>query len=144
MIWYILLRYIIMCSTTVWKICFVLSEHPWEVFGSACCRFPLLIKKKKKRKHIKMQSKNAGTLHMCGQAYILRSTHTCMPTQLYAHRQKCTQGLTTVKVQYENGWWHSRCLCELRQEINSYCGCISLSFKRREELPGTKSLYIPQ
>lgn len=28
--WYILLRYILMCSIPVWKISFVLSKHPWR------------------------------------------------------------------------------------------------------------------
>lgn len=135
--WYIFLRYILMCSIPVWKICFVLSKHPWKVFTSACCCFLPLIKKKNNNNI--MHSENAGTLHMCD--HIQRFTHTCMLTQTYTHRQKCTQGLTTVREQYESGWWRSRCLCALRQEINSYCGCICLSFKRREELPGKKKAF---
>lgn len=31
-----------------------------------------------------------------------------------------------------------------RREINSYCGCIFLSSKRREEAARDESLYIPQ
>lgn len=48
---YIFLRCILMCSTPVWKISFVLLKRLWEVFASACCRFPSLIKKKRRKKN---------------------------------------------------------------------------------------------